>query len=1147
MVRRFLSPVASTTPAASPSPMSTRNISTYSNSFTYKGHSDPDGVLKSGLFISTKPILWYSVTNVGPAEYPVAIGINAQGQDVLINGVLDQATGLWKFDFAAAGAVLKTGSNSITFVIGGTPGNNNEPVTDDFQVLADPTATATIESFTDNVGSVTGNLPSGSQTDDRTITLNGKVSSDFFQAPANGANKLAIYQDGHLVGYATVNANGTWSYTVPSALENSPPVHNFTAVVENAATLTGTPSANFVVDVHLTIGVESLSTEDTTPVLNGSIGFELLSGEYITVTINGKTYSSASGQVVVNQANMTWSVTIPNQDALGEGNYPIVAALHKSTGEIIVSNSGQADIIEAAPPIDDFTIAASQTEHAVAMTLGENGQWKIFANGTVLDQKATNNSSFGEFSQIVLNSIDGRTGKQGTKNGTWLDINRDGKMDFVATDGNGANGAQIYMKANTPYSTTGYYNYQVGGSNRNTADFNPAANTMSEYGGVVGFDRNGNGYSDIAYGTITPGKSGSVRNTTGAGQSLTTYNSQIVTNPNASLNGMVKDKNFVDTNGRNAQAGAEISGVDLNNDGTVDLVYHGVNGANVTTSGAMSSNQQRLVVVSNNGNGTYGTKQIIENVFQNNASANAALGNAISMTWADFNGDGNMDLFLGRGAAVNGHSAYESRILFNDGNGNLGSTSPNGVGTANNVHWLGDSLQSGASIAVDWDGDGKMDIIALPGYGNGNGMTEAGNTGAINLHRNVSLNGVINFETSNLLGGNNTIGVNGTVNNGSSTGSKKDFVTGAIAADLDWNGSVDLMAFTQQGHVEVIQNKNVIANGTALHFRILDGQGINSLLGNTVQLYDSTGKLVAAQIINPQSGNQTSDTSGIVHFYGLDSNETYSVKILRNVNGSSAHISEDNNAAWGGFTPGAANEAHVLTTERGTDVNNANIGNGVVGTGYNDTFYVTKGTKLYDGAGGWDIINGQKQWSATGGVDIVDFKLAGNTALNVDLSKTGYQNTGFNTVMLKNIEGIAGGNGNDTFSGNSGNNVFNGRGGNDTFNLFNSNHHTLLYERIDMTDATGGNGNDIANGFTVGNFNTNANADRIDFSGLLIGYQAGTSNISDFISVRQQGSNTVISVDLDGNGNQFASADILTLTNVQTDLNTLIQNQQIIV
>jgi len=173
--------------------------------------------------------------------------------------------------------------------------------------------------------------------------------------------------------------------------------------------------------------------------------------------------------------------------------------------------------------------------------------------------------------------------------------------------------------------------------------------------------------------------------------------------------------------------------------------------------------------------------------------------------------------------------------------------------------------------------------------------------------------------------------------------------------------------------------------------------------------------------------------------------------------------------------------------------------------------------------------------------------LAGNQSVTVDLNVTGYQNTGWNTVRLVNIEGVSGGEADDYFIGNAQDNVFNGRGGNDHFYLSDGGQDTLVYQLIDSADSTGGNGYDRVYDFTVGDVLRNADADLINLSELLIGYQAVTSNIDDFVSVRRSGNDTILSVDLDGTAGGHSFADMIVFTNTSFDLSTLINNGQIIV
>jgi hypothetical protein len=354
----------------------------------------------------------------------------------------------------------------------------------------------------------------------------------------------------------------------------------------------------------------------------------------------------------------------------------------------------------------------------------------------------------------------------------------------------------------------------------------------------------------------------------------------------------------------------------------------------------------------------------------------------------------------------------------------------------------------------------------------------------------------------------------------------------------------------------------------SLHVRIVDTNGINSFRGNTVELVNSKGVVVATQVINPQSGSQTNGNTGLVDFYGLDPKDTYSVVLLSNVNGLSSDIGgvlsattgvngagtlniiENVNATWSGLTTGDANHAYVLTAASGTASVFAYTGRpgggcDIAGTSYNDTFFAQAGSAVCDGAGG---------------TDIVDFKLAGNLALLIDLGSSAAQFTSYNTVAFRNMEGVAGANGNDWITNGKGDNVFEGRGGNDYFNLVHSGHDTLLYRVLKASDATGGNGTDTVDHFTVGKWETAQNATRLDLTSLLTGYTPGagakyvngvatidaSDHIADYVKATVANGNTTLWVDRDGTGSQFSPAPLIVLNGVQSDLATLLANHQII-
>ncbi|MDL2329029.1 Ig-like domain-containing protein [Desulfosarcina sp. OttesenSCG-928-A07] len=122
-------------------------------------------------------------------------------------------------------------------------------------------------------------------------------------------------------------------------------------------------------------------------------------------------------------------------------------------------------------------------------------------------------------------------------------------------------------------------------------------------------------------------------------------------------------------------------------------------------------------------------------------------------------------------------------------------------------------------------------------------------------------------------------------------------------------------------------------------------------------------------------------------------------------------------------------------------------------------------------------------------------------------------------------------------------------GGDDIIELADGNTNTLVYRLLNETDATGGNGHDQVTGFTVGLFGSDTGADRIDLGELLSGSGLNADSdidaVSQYVGVKSDGTHTTLQVDLDGSGGTFAMTDIITLNDVNTDLTTLLANQQL--
>ncbi|WP_417546836.1 BapA/Bap/LapF family prefix-like domain-containing protein [Marinobacter sp.] len=124
--------------------------------------------------------------------------------------------------------------------------------------------------------------------------------------------------------------------------------------------------------------------------------------------------------------------------------------------------------------------------------------------------------------------------------------------------------------------------------------------------------------------------------------------------------------------------------------------------------------------------------------------------------------------------------------------------------------------------------------------------------------------------------------------------------------------------------------------------------------------------------------------------------------------------------------------------------------------------------------------------------------------------------------------------------------------GNNHFTFGHGGGDLLTYHVLNAADATGGNGVDRISGFTIGNGD---DADRIDLHELLAdsGYRGaseGTADaeaLADFIKVTVKGNDTEIAIDRDGSARSHELATVVTLSDVQTDLATLLANHQLIV
>ncbi|VVQ29200.1 hypothetical protein PS943_01192 [Pseudomonas fluorescens] len=975
-------------------------------------------------------------------------------------------------------------------------------------------------------------------TRDTTVTVSGTLNGSL-----QTAQHLQISVDNGQSWVTVLSSSGSlWTYTLPEFVE-SQTLNVKMQLVDTAGNVaTGTAFNDYTVVVDL----DAPQPVTVAPIVASAV----TTGAALSFAsdVHGRVESGAL-IALVEDSNKDGVYSEGLDKILGyttadaQGDWRIDASLSKgnhSIGFVVWDAAGNSSNLSGLAQVtaSDATDAGSRVMqttwggtasgsqnglNAAAVTVNEDGTWSFFQSSMSKSSGAAANAGYvysaDDSQNYTATYLAEPTGVSNHDFGgvvsqaVFADYNRDGLQDVVSQTSSSTRNTAIWTNNGDGTYTAASLALGWGGI------VGVGANgTETHVGGVVAYDAQGDGYLDFAF----------------AGSNDSAYVK--VNNDKGTLN-------YTTENGSTNFA-HEISAVDVNNNGTVELAGH--SGFDWT---------KGLSVQLSNADGSIASTYNQGGVFRRDSTVdNSNL--PISMTWSDFNGDGYLDLFISRSLGSDRSTdTDESRIYLNQGNDANG----NWLGMSQNEQSLkfGDSMDGGASFAVDWNHDGKMDVVEIPRR---NATDSSAQTGSPTVYLNQ---------------GNNVWSGTGQSISGSTT---YDNITGATAVDYDWDGAVDLLMYragsTSAGLDAntatsiLVRNENVVADGTSLQIRILDKNGLNVFYGNTVKLYNSAGDVVATQIINPQS-SASSNSQGLVSFYGLDANETYSVQLLRTENSSINHVGASTyqqnyangtvNLNWGGLTTGAAHDAYVLTAESTTAVNDTTGASGLVGTGYNDTFFGSEGNDTITGGGGWNTaMDGTQTWSATQGMDVVDYSRA---TLGMQVNLESGTAIGMGTDTLVSIEGIVGSAFSDSITDSSANNRIEGGAGNDVVYLSNGGNDTLLYQVLNASNATGGNGSDKVYSFHVGNVLTDGNADVIDISELL-NYKGTTglyqdqgvtkldsasTELLDYLKVDVVGNDTVISVDRDGAGAEFGFSSIATLVDVKTDLLTLLQNHQLVV
>lgn len=487
------------------------------------------------------------------------------------------------------------------------------------------------------------------------------------------------------------------------------------------------------------------------------------------------------------------------------------------------------------------------------------------------------------------------------------------------------------------------------------------------------------------------------------------------------------------------------------------------------------------------------------------------------------------------------------------GNGNDNTLTGNsGVNTLNGG--AGNDTYVVGKTDVIVDSSGTDTVVANFTYTLGvdleNLILSAG-TGVINGNGNASVNTLTGNAGANTLDGKGGIDA---------------YIGGAGNDVYIVDDSAEAITELANGGTDTVRSSASYTLGAELELLVLTGTGNIDGTGNALK-----------NTLTGNAGNNTLDGgAGVDVMIGGLGNDTYIVDDLKDFITDSGGV--DTVVTSVEYKLGLGIENVTITGGANLAITGNASANIITGnTGDNTLFGMSGNDTLAGGDGADTLVGGTGVDSMIGGmgddVYYIDFAGEGVTEFAGEGTDTVYVAMNYtmgnfleNAVVwsgLSNVN-ITGNTQGNTITGHGGGNILNGGDGNDFLmggygndNLFGGNDDDILWGQAGIDNMTGGAGADtfkfggpdvFKTTDSVLDFST-AQGDAIDVSDLLTFYTPGVDNLSDYIILVQQGSNTLIKVDVTGSGIAANYGTVGSLSGVTglPDVDTMVLNGNLIV
>ena len=304
----------------------------------------------------------------------------------LLGSVTANGSGAWSFTTAA----LSNGTHSLTATATDAAGNTGVASTA-LSVTVDTTAPVApaITSFSTDTGTIGDGI-----TNDNTLTLTGT---------AEASSTVKLYDGATLLGSATANGSGAWSFTT-AALTNG--THSLTATATDAAGNTGVASTALSVTVDTTAPVAPAITSFSTD--SGTIGDGITNDNTLTLTGTAEASSTVKlydGATLLGSATANgsgaWSFTTA---ALTNGTHSLTATATDAAGNTGAASTALSVTVDTTAPVapaitsfstDSGTVGDGITNDNTLTLTGTaeaNSTVKLYDGATLLGSATANGS-----------------------------------------------------------------------------------------------------------------------------------------------------------------------------------------------------------------------------------------------------------------------------------------------------------------------------------------------------------------------------------------------------------------------------------------------------------------------------------------------------------------------------------------------------------------------------------------------------------------------------------------------------------------------------------------------------------------------------------------------------------------------------------